>query len=369
MADAIRVFLVEDKKDEAEICLSTISTKVPQVEVVVEGNFRTALERFKSVGADVVVLDLFEDPSDEPQGQPIWTQIWTTRFCPIIIHTAHEPPEDPPLPVDHPFVRFVKKGPGSDEQVANELASFLPHMAAVRIVVDEIRAVVQTVLQFAAPQISKSPIKPEAYDETLMRSVRRRVAAMMDLRTLRTAQQMQNWEQYIAPPLTDHPLLGDLVRLRDGDPDKSKSYRLVLTPSCDMVSGRARVKNVLAAQCVGIDQYLRGAQLAPNTSEEKKRERLPRVLTEDHCGGIIPLPGFPGVVPLMAASLRDLELLPLEEIGAQDAGETKYRIIASIDSPFRERIAWAYLQVAGRPGVPDCDMEPLVEGIIRATRT
>jgi hypothetical protein len=141
-------------------------------------------------------LDLYEDPSDEPQGQPIWTQIWTTRFCPIIFHTAHEPPEDPPIPEDHPFVRFIRKGSGSDAQVAQDLESFLPHITAVRNLVDELRSVVQSVLKFLSPQVWQS-VRPEVYDETLMRSARRRVAAMMDFNTLIADQQMQNWEQYL----------------------------------------------------------------------------------------------------------------------------------------------------------------------------
>jgi hypothetical protein len=128
-----------------------------------------------------------------------------------------------------------------------------------------------------------------------------------------------------------------------------------------MVKGRTKVNQVLVAKCVGVDRYLQAASLAANTREDRKRDKLESLLTLDQCGGFLPLPEFPRAVPLMAAALRDLELLPLDEIS------TKYRIIASIDSPFRERIAWAYLQVAGRPGVPDCDMTVLIQAIINAT--
>lgn len=367
MPDKIRVFLVEDDEGAAETCQATIKSKFPQVEVEVEGDFQKALDRVKSVGTDILVLDLYEDPVNQPEGQPIWKQIWTTNFCPIIFHTAHERPEDPALPEDHPFVRFIQKGPGSDDQVARDVEHFLPHVSAIRSVIEEIGTVVQNVLKDVSPQIWKSQSTPQ-YDETLMRSARRRVAAMMDLKTLLTDKQMQNWEQYIVPPMTSHPLLGDLILIDQMEPTQPASYRLVLTPSCDMVSGRQKVKQVLVARCIEISHYVRSTGLL-DSKDDTKQQRLPSFLTQDQCGGCIPLPEYPDVVPLMAADLRDLELLPIEEIAGPQSSTAKYRIVASIDSPFRERIAWAYLQLAGRPGVPDCDMQVFIDAIIRATKS
>ena len=58
----------------------------------------------------------------------------------------------------------------------------------------------------------------------------------------------------------------------------------------------------------------------------------------------------------MMADLRDLELIPLAKIDGIHGGK-EYARIASIDSPFREAVTWAYLQNAGRPGLPDRDLE------------
>ena len=54
----------------------------------------------------------------------------------------------------------------------------------------------------------------------------------------------------------------------------------------------------------------------------------------------------------MAANLRDLELISITDIGKEDSGADFFRI-ASLDSPFRELVAWAYMQTACRPGLPD----------------
>ncbi|MYK60628.1 MAG: hypothetical protein F4034_01405 [Chloroflexi bacterium] len=68
----------------------------------------------------------------------------------------------------------------------------------------------------------------------------------------------------------------------------------------------------------------------------------------------------------MAADLRDLELIPVGAIGVE--GEEFLRV-ASVDSPFRELISWAYLQVAGRPGLPQRDLDGWIHDIIEAANT
>ena len=63
----------------------------------------------------------------------------------------------------------------------------------------------------------------------------------------------------------------------------------------------------------------------------------------------------------MAADLRDLQFIRVEDIGI--SGKLYHRI-ASIDSPFRELLSWAYLQTACRPGLPDRDFNSWADEII-----
>jgi CTP synthase len=64
----------------------------------------------------------------------------------------------------------------------------------------------------------------------------------------------------------------------------------------------------------------------------------------------------------MAANLKDLALIPISDIGP----EHEFTTIASVDSPFREQVAWAYLQITGRPGLPERDTSTWAEDIIKA---
>ena len=65
----------------------------------------------------------------------------------------------------------------------------------------------------------------------------------------------------------------------------------------------------------------------------------------------------------MALDLRDLELIPASDVGKDTDTGKKYERIASVDSPFREYIAWAFLQIGCRPGIPPRDMSSLVAAL------
>jgi len=131
---------------------------------------------------------------------------------------------------------------------------------------------------------------------------------------------------------------------------------VVLTPSCDLVASgerKPKVDGVLVACCCSMRDGLDLTSLK-NTGPSKLKKSLPgTVLTHGYFEAVIPFPCLKGRIPAMAADLRHLELIPLNDIGLSDKAFLR---IASIDSPFRELVSWAYLQIACRPGLPDRDV-------------
>jgi hypothetical protein len=55
----------------------------------------------------------------------------------------------------------------------------------------------------------------------------------------------------------------------------------------------------------------------------------------------------------MAADFQRLDLIPLNQIG----NDGEYVRVASVDHPFRGLVAWAYMANAGRPGLPERDLD------------
>ena len=176
---------------------------------------------------------------------------------------------------------------------------------------------------------------------------------------------VQPWEQYVYPPIGPSLMTGDLLREVGGDPSHPSAYRLVLSPSCDLQirDGNCDLTQVLVCKCIGFQEFVESTPTLSRLPPAKLRERLPSMLTQPHIDGHFIIPAFGNIFPGMAASLRSLELVNYADISGTDGEGRRWGRVASIDSPFRESLSWAYLLVAGRPGVPDRDFGILVNTI------
>jgi hypothetical protein len=309
-------------------------------------NIESALDNHQP---HIAIVDRMEGipPNGTDQGSPTFDVIWNHRFCPVIIYSAF-PEEDDDSRKAHPFVRRVKKAADLQE-FKTAVECLASHAKVLQDAEQHIRQQFAVAMREVAPYASSVCTDPTEYNNAVTRHGRRRMAALMDELTLGA---LSIWEQYIYPPIGTDIKLGDILKLTNGSPDDPSAFRIVLTPSCDMVAGQSgRTETILVACCVPNATGLKAAGL-PAAKAAKIIDS--HFLSTGHRDGILPLPPLKGRIPSMMADLKKLELLPRSDIG-----ETKpYERVASIDSPFRELVAWAYLSVACRPGVPNRDLEP-----------
>ncbi|MCI0624461.1 MAG: hypothetical protein L0387_22915 [Acidobacteria bacterium] len=361
----LTIVIVEDDEGVAHTVKEEIENELEEVAVHI-AHFKQARSRIASVRPDVVVLDIYQGPvaQADAAGNTVWDEIWRHRFCPVIVYTAGDPDLEPSPPENHPFLQIVQKGSKSTRRVVECLREFQPHIDALRNVHAETETVIHSVLRDVAGPIFAALPDEEKRQQTLVRATRRRVAAMMDERTLGGGEPLLPWEQFLVPPIGTGPLMGDVLREFRKSGDDPRSYRVIVTPSCDMVAGRTKVGEILVARCGSPADFVeKGANITLNTGQAKKKQKLGPLLTQPEVSGYFLLPDYPGVTPLMSVNLRDLELVAVKDIGNPSRTTARFHRIASIDSPFREQAAWAYLQVACRPGLPDRDMSGMLEAL------
>jgi CheY-like chemotaxis protein len=362
----LKVLLIDDQPASVEPVRDELRTSIPDVDCQI-ADFKTAMASIGQMQPDVVVLDLMESAPEGlvNQGNGIWLQVWSEHFCPLIFYTASE---ENPDEHNHPLVTLVRKGSGSEEQVRDKIKTYLPHIAALGRVSDEICGALRRALRESKPRIFEIDSAAQE-NELLTRTIRRRVAASMDDAMVAGEPNIKSWEQYLCPPtITGHLLTGDVLRIVGKDKDNPTSYLVVLTPSCDLVRTKTRepkVETVLLARCAKVDRLLTDLSLTiDGTTKPKKiedaRDKLSRFLTQGYGHSSFPIAGLPGEFPVMAADFRSLEILPLAEL----VEPSKYDRVASVDAPFRELFVWAYLSAAGRPGMPDRDFGPWADAII-----
>ena len=350
---------VQDFKQRAEDCLSA------ECRVITFGQTNAEIANFKP---DILVLDLIQGQEDDEKsaGMCQLEKIWKERFCPVIVYSAFSgrfKDEAPEEIVGHPFIAVVQKGAGSDEKGCDCARDFAAHITALQAVDKEISRAIQDTLRDLAPFAFRTVEGEEKRSEFLVRAARRRVAAMMDVAT-DSASSLACWEHYVYPPCDPNLLLGDVIHRRSEGWDDPKAFRLVLTPSCDMVkreNKKPNVSYVLVARCNSAQQFVKTAGLV-QANADRLKERLPSMLSRGYLESCLPLPPFQGKFPAMTADLRDLELVSLDRVGKEDE---EYERVLSMDSPFRELVAWAYLQTCGRPGLPDRDVKAWSEEIIK----
>ncbi len=288
-------------------------------------------------------------------------QIWDRKFCPVIIYSADSKIISDIPQYDHPFIEIIPKGAGSEEKIREAVERFIPHVEALQRSQSSISRAFSLAIRDVAPDAFNTFSETEKIVDAVVRGGRRRVAALMD-EPFSDAGVLASWEQYLSPPISQDIRLGDVLRSTPDNPDDPTAFRIVLTPSCDTVSIALKVEYVLVAKCCKISSALDKCQIRLN----EKRIKRSNILTQGFYNAYIPFPKLPGKIPAMAANLRDLELIPVTAIG-QDSAE--FQIVASIDSPFRELVSWAYLQVAGRPGLPERDLDGWIHDIIEDAET
>ncbi len=333
--------------------------------------FNIAEEAFKTTQPDVVILDLVDDVgagADKQAGSEVLKFVWASHFCPLVIYSAHEGLLAEGGWSRHPFVEFVQKGAGSEVRVESAINQFRPHIEALQKAEEAIGNVFTSAMRDVAPVAFDSFSADPERAEAILRSGRRRLAAMMDEEQI--AGKLASWEAYVHPVVTRSLTIGDVLLLTKGNPADASHFRIVLTPSCDLVTTDGRkpkVDNVLVAKCIPTKDGIDAIQMATNLKRDRLLASLSAiVLTQGYYQRFIPFPLLKGRIPSMIADLKMLELLPLNEIG--EGASAKYVRVASLDSPFRELISWAYLQIACRPGLPDRDFDAWVSEITDAIK-
>ena len=324
----IRILIIEDNQSVAQ----TLSQDLGEHACEICPDFEQALQEVRTSQYDIIILDLFEGDmaAGNLAGERVLEQLWQQNFCPVIVNSANPEAGEVGSKYRNFFVARIEKGANNSAEVRESIEEFRPWVEKLQAVRKEVEKAIEISLRDVVGNMAMSNRDPGF----LHRAARRRIAFQMgqapDNRGLAP------YEIYICPPPAEPEILQGSILLREGgDAANPADFFVVLTPSCDLVQGR-RVENVLVAKCI-----------AENSLNAEKRNRLKN---KPYYEELVRLPEYPGVLPEMIANLKCLSLIERTQIG-------QYRPVALLDSPFREMLSWAYIAVAGRPGLPDVESD------------
>lgn len=345
--------------DDDENVVTTIQENLPKGKstwILEEVSFDGAKEKLVSFRPDVVILDVFDGEIDENNlaGDKVHSFVWDEHFCPIVVFTAGldiTSIED----IQHPFQRFVVKSSEGYDQLVKILQNFQIHIKSINDTFIYIQRNLSGVLRDVAPHIFQEFDSDADRRDAIIRASRRRLAALMD-ESPNGETSLASWELYICPPITENCLLGDVVMKTNGSSSEPSDFRIILSPSCDLVKRpEPKISEILVAKCCSVVDGLGKASKKGMRKSRKSEKTIQDILRQGYINSVIPLPKLSGKIPNMFADMKDLELVPWENIGDKKESEKEYYRVASVDSPFREMISQVYQLVSTRPGLPERD--------------
>jgi len=348
----MKVLIVDDKREVVKGIKDHCEDMGWECNVI---SFDTFDETISTYVPDAIVLDWKDDISGENRGNELLEKIWATGFKPIIIFSGYA--DSIFLGEKYQHSSLVKvQAKGDEEPVIQYLDMIVKFIPVIVNLKDEFNSALIEALNSIEP-ISKT----QCVSDGIMKFIfAKRVSTYFDKDCADECP--PPWIQYIYPPITTTLCVCDIIKkistdsrdsvLAIGAPDE---YRLILTPSCDIA--QSHISHVLCAKCYPKECFHK-YPLTANPSS-KQLGQIKTGLNTGYKNNCVSLPGFPEVLPYLSANLKQLEFIPLEKIALNSnsiSQEHTYFRVASVDSPFREQIVWAYMITACRPGMPNRDM-------------
>jgi CheY-like chemotaxis protein len=367
-----RLLVVDDQEDLARQVAEflegeSIDCVEGQPKVDVESDFGTALDRLEAARYDLLILDIrlgLGEGADDGAGLRVYEAVAARRFLPIVFYTA--------LPaaaagVASPVVLVVEKTKGLDEL-----------LGAVRALMNTRLPEVNRALLRHAEEVQRAYMWgfvarnwPEFNSTTDRRGLAyllaRRLAA--SLTTTGMAQlaaalgdttpaepapdSVSPMFYYLLPPVDASPLTGDIYA---GTISGDEAYWILLTPSCDLVTGRVKADHVLLAKCLRLeDQEEFRLRQNSATSKQNLVDLMRNVRRTGQADRFHFLPG--------AVTLPDL-VVDFQKIVSLEFAELAALLrLASLDSPFAEALVSRFTRFYGRLGVPNLDTDDILRRI------
>lgn len=338
----MKVLMIEDNHADIAGIIDYCDEKNWECDVK---SFDDGLSFIKENDPDIVILDLQDKEEDGFTGRNIIKQIWEKNFRPVCVFSGHiVDPKVEEANFPSPLIRFCPKG--DERPVIEYLSEIAPYVDSIKKVQNKMHSAFRDsfgILEYV--------IKDNILDENIIGYLcNNRIREFFSNEDEEI--KLPPWGQYIYPVLSKSFVTGDIVcKKAEYDPNSTKCFYAVLSQSCDLAY--KKVKGVLLAECDSIEVIKQ-----KNPGENFTQKELISLLNEGFSRKYYPLPELKGVIPDLVVNLKKIIVVETKEFFKE------YKAIVSLSSPYRERLVWAYMQNACRPGVPTLDAEKWAKKIL-----
>lgn len=364
-----RFLIVEDKDDIAEQILDALPHFVPLPDTAVaerRGNFNDALKLLSREKFDILILDLKDDQQvgleaeDVSAGMAVFEELKKIRFAPVVFYTAH-PHKVRKLQTE--FVRVVEKTEGVEKLIAEVQSVLSTRLPELSRYVENLQR--EYLWDFVSEHWTEFSNQHQKVDLAYLMAGR--LASTLRLQAGDFAKRAGGLPADVPTGTNVHPMQmyvyptvpqiqgGDLVK---ESTESETSLWLVLTPTCDLVQGKA--EEVLLAKCLALKdtpEYKNWVESPAKTDElhalvgdnRKAAKGGPKKVQADR------FKYLPGTffVDDCIVDFQALKSVSIEKL-------TAFERVATLDSPFAEAVLARFTRYFARLGTPDIEKVSVV---------
>jgi hypothetical protein len=337
----MNILVVEDEDDHFQSIFRGFRRQ-RNIQILPRSDFDDVEKKLTTYIVDLIILDLSNGiDRDTDSGKTIINRIYNHSFLPIIIFSGFSDDFDNPFKNNY-FIKTVQKGKNGIAELKKAIKEFMPFVEKQILVSSEMNTDISEIYRKTYQKLiaNKKLANANEKSEIFIRLMKRRLAASIDESS--NDNKINAWEIYLYPCLENGYFTGDILRKKRASKDEPSSYRIILSPSCDL---QKHIQNVKVACFKSVSDSFKKSDLQIN----RLRDTSPNKFMFFH--------KFEGEFPHMICDFKALEIVKYSDLNK------KFERVVSIDSPFRESIVWADITINGRPGLPDRNCEDWLASI------
>ena len=381
-----RILVVDDESTIAEQIAELLKTSELDgigalLQTVAESSFERALLALDNGKYDLLVLDVRDQSAPQTtlsgsqpnSGIRVFEVIRARRFIPIVFYTAL--PHEVESLENPPFVQVVSKVDGQPEAALRQAveAAFSSGFPRIHRALEHhvdlvtrnliVEFVEQHWSEFEGHEADLAHLLSRHLGISLERGADVLAAELGYPSGESSVDRVHSTRYYVVPPEGDSKT-GDLLHGPDlaalpTDENAARCWYVVLTPTCDLVTGRVKAEHVVVAQCRPLEEFSEWKSWIAEYRKDPGRvsggltDRLKRLLTSR------PQPGQEDRYHYLPAAWQVPDLLVDNQrvVHIDHAQLEDYERVASLDSPYAEALAHRFGRYLGRLGTPALDID------------
>lgn len=363
MSKELKLLYIEDDEQNRDDLVKLLHNETLcnfNVDIEAVDTFDHAIDKISSTHYHIIILDIYKGTpinGGEQAGLEILKQIQSKCFIPVIFYSGNTKDVQE---LKSQIVGVATKGDDGVDALKREIERLIKFN--LPFIKENIHACLEEELKnyfWEIIHVQRDKFRAEENDFSLGYLMLRKFSSSLSRDKISgilgddslNKEKVHPMQFYIYPAISGEYECGEILK-------KEREVFVILTPSCDFVSGESRprkVDEVLLAKTTLLSNTKEYREYQSKKDDNNKKEKLIRLIESRKGDRYFFLPKTPFIENRMV----DFQF---KEMVKYDDLET-YTRVAKLDSPYAESMVSSFIRYYNRIGYPDIDSDLIVNAL------